>query len=121
MKTIKQKEKFFNEISEKLEFYIMDHFQTDDLENINEFDELQDELQEQGAFDVEIIYYYKAMEYLMENDTGLNESMRIADEHGYEVKSLNSELLASLLASENAREEFYELRDKIEEFLKRGK
>ena len=117
MKTIKQKEDFFNKISENLDIELMDYFQEDELQDILNFDEVVEILEEHSAFDVEIIYYYKAMEYLMENDTGLNESMRIADEHGYEVKSLNSELLPSLLASENAREEFYELRDKIEEFF----
>ena len=117
MKTIKQKKDFFNKISENLDIELMDYFQEDELQDILNFDEVVEILEEHSAFDVEIIYYYKAMEYLMENDTGLNESMRIADEHGYEVKSLNSELLASLLASENAREEFYELRDKIEEFF----
>ena len=37
---------------------------------------------------------------------------------GYNLKSLNSEILASLLASENSRESFYECRDEIEDFFK---
>jgi len=117
MKTNKQKEKFFNKISENLEFDIMDYLQTDELDDINSYDELEIELNENGAYDIEIIYYATAMEYLTENDTGLHESMSIADEYGYEPKNINSELLASLLASQNAREEFYDLQDEIEEFL----
>lgn len=117
MKTNKQKEKFFNKISEELQFDIMDYFQTDELEDINDYDELEEKLSDECAFDVEIIYYYKAMEYLMENDTSLHESMEIADEYGYEPKNINSELLASLLASRDARDEFAELHNEIEEFL----
>ena len=117
MKTIKQKEKFFNKISENLEFDIMDHLTSDELDDINSYDELEIELNENSAYDIEIIYYYTAMEYLTENDTSLNESLSLADEYGYEPKNINSELLASLLASQNAREEFYDLQDEIVEFL----
>jgi len=117
MKTIKQKEKFFNKISEQLEFDIMEYFQTDELEDINDYDELEEKLSDKSAFDIDIIYYATAMDYLRENDTSLNESMEIADEYGYEPKNINSELLASLLASRNAREEFAELEGEIEEFL----
>lgn len=118
MKTNKQKETFFNKISEEwLQFDIMDYLQTDELDNINSYDELEIELNDNNAFDIEIIYYYKAIEYLKENDTSLSESMSIAQEYGYEPKNINSELLASLLATQNAREEFYDLQDEIEEFL----
>ena len=117
MKTLKQKEKFFNEISKELQFDIMDYFQTDELEDINAYDDLEIELNENGAYDIEIIYYHKAIEYLKEHDTSLSESMSIAEEFGYSPKDINSELLASLLASQNAREEFCELQDEIEEFF----
>ncbi len=117
MKTNKQKEKFFNKISEELQFDIMDCLTLEYLDDINDYQELQEELQEQSAFDIDIIYYHKAMEYLMENDTSLSESMEIADEYGYEPKNINSELLASLLASRDARDEFDKLEDTIEKFL----
>tara|TARA_R110002110_G_scaffold251340_2_gene467216 strand:- start:441 stop:800 length:360 start_codon:yes stop_codon:yes gene_type:complete len=117
MKTNKQKETFFNEISESLEFDIMDYFQTEELEDINSYEDLEEELNENSAYDIEIIYYSKAMEYLKEHDTSLSESMSIAEEFGYSPKDINSELLASLLASQNARDEFYDLQDEIVEFL----
>ena len=117
MKTIKQKEKFFNKISEELEFDIMDYIQNDELESINNYDELEEKLLDERAFNIDIIYYGNAMDYLTEYDISLSESMEIADEHGYELKNISSELLASLLASRNAEEEFYDLRDKIEEFF----
>jgi hypothetical protein len=81
------------------------------------FEEVRDLLEDTGAFNVEIIYYNKAMKYLMENDASLLDSFRIAREYGYELKDLNSETLASLLASENARTEFYELENEINNIL----
>jgi hypothetical protein len=81
------------------------------------FEEVRDLLEDTGAFNVEIIYYNKAMKYLLENDASLLDSFRIAREYGYELKNLNSETLASLLASENARNEFYELENEINNIL----
>jgi|TARA_B110000285_G_scaffold155776_1_gene173806 hypothetical protein len=117
MKNNLEKEFFFNKISEELQFDIMDYFQIEDLADINNFDELTDELQENNAFTIEIIYYATAMKYLTENDTSLTESLELASDFGYETKNLNSELLASILASENSREEFYELHEEIEDFF----
>ena len=118
MKTIKKKVAFFNKLSEEsLEFDIMDNFQTEELEDINSYEELEEGLSDNNAFDVEIIYYARAIEYLKENDCSLSESMNIAEEFGYSPKDINSELLASLLASQNARQEFYELQSEIEEFF----
>ena len=86
-------------------------------EEFTTFEEVRDLLEENNAFNVEIIYYSKAMNYLMENDASLLDSFRIAREYGYELKDLNSETLASLLASENARNEFYELEIEISNIL----
>lgn len=88
-----------------------------DLDEINDFDELFSQIQENGGFDIDIIYYYNAMKYLSENDTSLQESLEIANEFGYETENLNSELLASLLASRNAISEFYELENEINYFF----
>ena len=79
--------------------------------------DLTDELQETEAFNIEIIYYGSAMEYLTNNDASLQYSLELASDFGFETKNLNSELLASLLASENARQEFYDLQNEIEEFF----
>ena len=45
----------------------------------------------------EIIYYHTAMEYLMENDASLQESLDIVNQMGFSMSSLNSELLATVL------------------------
>ena len=71
-------------------------------------DQIQEELQDNGFFTVEIIYYYKAMEYLKEHDTSLGESIEIAIEYGYTLEGLNSETLASLHASRERENKFYE-------------
>lgn len=83
----------------------------------NSFDELRDELEDQGAFDIEIIYYSTAIEYLRDNDSSLKESLGLAHEMGYVADNLSSEILASLLASQNARNDFDELESEIETFF----
>ena len=60
-----------------------------------------------GFFNVEIIYYYKAIEYLKENDCSLSDSIELAVEIGYTLKNINSETLASLHASRQREEIFY--------------
>lgn len=108
---------FFNRISADLEFNINEYLSDEDLGELRDYDELYEILEDAGAFDIEIIYYYKALKYLMQNDTSLTISMGIADEMGYKTKDLNSELLASLLVSQHARFEFDDYRDEINELL----
>jgi len=88
-----------------------------DIEEINSYDDLSNECDNQGLFDVEVIYYRTAMEYLMEHDTSLYESMQLASEMGYEAENINSELLASLLQSQELRQEFYDLESEITDFF----
>jgi len=84
-------------------------FEVDDILN-----QIESSIQESNGFDIDIIYYSKAIEYLSNNDASLSESMGIASEMGYETKSINSELLASLLATQNEREQFYEFKNELE-------
>ena len=88
-----------------------------DIENVTDFSTLYNEIQDNGGFDIDIIYYYKAMKYLMDLDSSLQLSIELAAEMGYETEQLNSELLASLLASENIRNEFYNLKQEIDTFF----
>ena len=108
------KEEFFEELSKQLDFSIDEYVEVEDIED---YDDLYEQLEDQGAFQQEVIYYYNAIEYLKENDASLQESMEIADEYGYAPRDINSELLASLLKSQKCREEFSELRGEIESFL----
>lgn len=88
-----------------------------DASEINSFDEIYEAIESNNGFEVEIIYYSSAMDYLRENDPSLSESMELADEYGYTPKNINSEILASLLASRYCRDEFESYRDTIETFF----
>ena len=89
------------------------------IEDIKNADDLYEELESNDAFNIDIIYYYKAMDYLAENDFSLSESIDIAVEHGYSLENINSELLASLHASQKARDDFWRCKDDINEILSR--
>lgn len=86
-------------------------------EDHQSFEDLREAIEDGNGFYVEIIYYSRAIEYLMNNDNSLRQSLEIASDMGFETKNLNSEILASLLASENAREEFNDLEREIEAFF----
>ena len=88
-----------------------------DVDEVNSFDDVYEAIEDANGFDVEIIYYRSAMEYLMHHDTSLSESLEIASDMGFEVKNLSSEVLASLLASQRCREDFESWRDTIDEFF----
>ena len=108
-------ENFLRDLKTEIEIlYLVD---VDEIDHNNAFDSICEMMEEKNGFDVEIIYYSNAIAFLAENDPSLNESMEIAYEYGYEVKKLNSEILASLLASKLARDEFYELETEINEFF----
>ena len=71
-----------------------------------------------SILDFEIIYYSKAIEYLKENDNSLTRSLEIADEQGFEVSNLNSELLATLLHQDELYNEWSEIENEIMEYFK---
>ena len=77
-------------------------------EDLTDVNDIFDDLRDNGYFNEEIIYYSTAIRYLKENDPSLCESLEIATEYGYEAKNLNSELLASLHASQKKEETFFE-------------
>ena len=76
--------------------------------DLKDIDDLFDDLQTNGYFNEEVIYYSSAIRYLKENDPSLTESLEIATEYGYEAKNLNSELLATLHASQKKENTFFE-------------
>ncbi len=93
--------------------YLLDHI---DLEDIT-FDKLTDEIDNEGLFDQEVIYYRVAMDYLCEYDPSLHESLEIANNYGYATEDLSSELLASLLKTEKTREDWFNKKEYIDSFL----
>lgn len=104
-------EKFLENLPTEIDFSGLD------LEEITTVEELEEMLEENDRFNIEIIYYYNAMEYLSENDPSLRESLELAHDQGCDLKNLNSEVLASILATENARTEFYNVIPDITDFL----
>lgn len=105
----------------KTDICITDYVNVEDLE-IEDFQNdifynICEALDDNNGFDQEVIYYADAIKYLAENDPSLRESIEIAIEYGYDLKNLNSELLASLLKTQNVREDFNELEEEINTFF----
>jgi hypothetical protein len=91
-----------------------------EIENIDiedAYSSIYDMISESNGFDIEIIYYSDAMDYLHNNDNSLKDSLQIASEYGYTLENINSEVLASLLASQNAESEFQDLAKEINNFF----
>ena len=86
----------------------LDYLSCSDRLGHKDSSEIYEDLFESGFFDVEIIYYSKAIEYLKEHDASLNESLEIAAEMGFTLENLNSETLASLHASRKKFNDFWE-------------
>ena len=113
MKTAEQKLNYLQSLRTS-HIYFSDFFRkVEDCEHLQDFDDVLDYLQDARAVEVEIIYYYEAMKYLKENDTSLHESIELAYEFGYPLKSLNSEILACLHATEAHQQELFGLADEI--------
>ena len=112
-------EAFLNSLDAKIEINdkLINYVDIDEIDNDDAFSSIYDMIDENGGFNCEVIYYSNAIKYLQENDASLMESLEIAEEYGYELKHLNSEVLASLLASRNAREDFSDLMEEIEDFF----
>ena len=116
METTLKTEEFFKSLNiENLD--LMDYVDIQDIDLNNAFESIYDMLDEKDAFNIDIIYYYNAIEYLKEHDNSLNESLNLAAQLCYEVQNLNSEVLASLLASQNARTDFYDKETDIDNFF----
>ena len=113
-------------IKNTLQDLTLEYLQEDATEFLSLPDELADydthqifeELHDNGFFNVEIIYYSKAMDYLRENDPSLCESIELAQELGFSLDNLNSEALASLHASHQRETKFWEdVEPKLNEIL----
>lgn len=89
----------------------------DDINFDNPYDSIYEMIENNNGFDQEVIYYSKAIKYLSENDPSLRDSLELAHDMGYTADKINSELLASILKSENVRNDFSDLKDEIEEFF----
>lgn len=99
------------------EIDILNLIDLDNIDQLDAYNSIYEMINDNSGFDIEVIYYYEAMKYLSENDNSLKESLELANNLGYTIESLNSELLASLLKSENVRNEFAQLESEINDFF----
>lgn len=115
MRTNEKIKDFLNGLDSPVE--VVDFIDIDQIDKNDPFNSIYYMIEENGGFDIEIIYYSDAINYLKENDPSLLDSLEIASDYGFAVKDLNSEVLASLLASQKARDQFFELENKINNFF----
>ena len=110
-------------IEEKTDIFITDFLDEQEIEEMFDdswnADTLFNRLDRNQAFNIEIIYYYNAMQYLSQHDNSLIESLELAWNMGFGLKGLSSETLASLHASQKAMDDYYNITDEIDEILSR--
>jgi len=111
-KTIK---KFLSNLQTEVD--ILGYINIEDIDHSDAFNYIYDMIEDNGGFNIDVIYYSDAIEYLKQHDQSLSDSLEIAIEYGYTIENINSELLASLLKSQNVINEFYDLRDEINTFF----
>lgn len=87
-----------------------------DESDINSADDVFEYIEDR-INEIEVIYYNNALKILSETDPSLQISMGYADDYGYSCKDINSELLATILCQELAREDLDNIRDDIEEVV----
>lgn len=86
-------------------------------ETFDSFEEVRDLIEAGDGFNIEIMYYSAALDYLRENDPSLRQSLEIAANIGYKLANLSSEILASILATEIARGEFEDMEAEFNDLL----
>ena len=115
--TIKVIEIFLGKLGEHTLIDVTGCVKVENIDISDAYQSIYDMIDDNGGFSIDIICYSNAIEYLKQNDPSLHECMAIADEYGFQLKSLNSEILASLLASSIALENFSRFKDEINEFF----
>ena len=96
---------------------ILDFINAEDITEDLTFNKLTELIDENNGFEVEVIYFSAAIDFLKENDPSLTDSLELASDFGYYPKDLNSEILASILASDILRNDWFQLETEITDFL----
>ena len=121
-KAIKDKIKNYLDSLEFDDWCVSDYFSPDDYEEID-FDDayhyIMDYIGDCGGFDPTdaIIYSDEAMTFLQKNDPTLTLSLSLADDDGYRIGDLNSEILASILKMNMIQNMLYDRADDISAFF----
>ena len=104
-------------VMDELGYFLRDLNLDDVTDSEDLIERIEEYYNDNNLLDVEIIYYSNAIEYLQENDPSLQYSLWIASDLWFETKHRNSELLASLLATENNKESFWNWLSEAKELL----
>ena len=96
---------------------ILDFINAEDITEDLTFEDITELIENNNGFEVEVIYYSAAIDFLKNNDPSLTVSLGLAAEMGFTIESLNSEILASLLASDMLRNDWFKLEIEITDFL----
>lgn len=102
-------------LREKLSSIDLDLYTENMSEDVT-MDELDDKVH-QLISEQEVIYYRRAIDYLKQEDQSLAESIELANDMGYDLQSINSELLATLVLQQRLQEAYNELRDELEAII----
>lgn len=96
---------------------ILDFIDAEDITEDLTFEDITELIEDNNGFEVEVIYYSAAIDFLKNNDPSLTDSLELASDFGYYPKDLNSEILASILASDILKKDWFELETEITNFL----
>ena len=114
---------YITELEKKYDFsdYLINWIDEEKLWNCETWNEVVEYLEEMNEdrelTTCEVIYYSNAINYLQENDPSLQESLGIASDYGYSLEDINSELLASLLKTEEVEEQRSDFLSEVEEYV----
>lgn len=115
MKTTKQQDEKIKDLFDNTNFLIeLDYEYT--IFNSKSLEDLEEDFY-QMINEHEMIYYSKCMNFLKEYDNSLCESLIIAEELGYTLKNLTSEILATLLIQRFMNDEVNEIIEELKEIL----
>jgi len=111
---IKESQKKFN--FNRIEDYInFDLFKQLDKSKIRNY--LEDLDNDWNITNCDITYHYNAIEFLKNKDQSLANSIELAKDYWYGIDDINSELLASLLASNINKDNYKLFLDWVSEFI----
>ena len=96
---------------------VLNYVNIQDIDTSDAINSIYEMIENNRGFDIDVIYYGDAIQYLKEYDPSLKDSINIALEYGYTLENINSEILASLLASQNGIEGFNDLQNEINTFF----
>lgn len=116
MKTLEELKTTIKEIvkNEEIETIIIDNLYL--LDSNTDPDGFIESIEE-SINEQDIVYYSRAMNYLLDNDASLQKSLQLASEYGYKLENLNSETLATLLYQDDLRENLSDLHKDIIEVI----